>query len=131
MERQPVSSSNIKSIGYMEPILEIEFHSGGVYQYSKVVPEVYRSFLESESLGKYFAQYIKGTYTCEKIENVEAVGTIDQFQKNMASGIGVIDLNTLKEWAKGWIKIYSQKDGRNECCRETVVAFLTYAFDLK
>ena len=35
MIRQPVSSSNIRSIGYdsMSSTLEIEFHSGGVYQY--------------------------------------------------------------------------------------------------
>ena len=35
MIRQPVSSSNIRSIGYDSEsnTLEIEFHSGGVYQY--------------------------------------------------------------------------------------------------
>jgi KTSC domain len=33
MERQPVSSSNLKSVGYdpRSRTLEIEFHNGGVY----------------------------------------------------------------------------------------------------
>lgn len=39
MIRQPVSSSNIRSIGYdsKSNTLEIEFHSGGVYQYFGVL----------------------------------------------------------------------------------------------
>ncbi len=33
MERISVVSSNIKSVGYEKGILEIEFHTGSVYQY--------------------------------------------------------------------------------------------------
>ena len=38
MIRNDVISSNLKSIGYDSAscILEIEFHSGGIYQYSQV-----------------------------------------------------------------------------------------------
>ena len=38
MNRKPVRSSNISSIGYdsESKTLEIEFHSGGVYQYFNV-----------------------------------------------------------------------------------------------
>ena len=36
MYRIPVSSSNLASVGYEGGILEIEFKSGSVYQYSGV-----------------------------------------------------------------------------------------------
>ncbi|WP_394854027.1 KTSC domain-containing protein [Citrobacter freundii] len=38
MIRQPVSSSNLQSVGYDQATstLEIAFHSGGIYQYSRV-----------------------------------------------------------------------------------------------
>lgn len=38
MNRVPVSSSNIRSVGYdpQAQIPEVEFHNGGVYQYSHV-----------------------------------------------------------------------------------------------
>lgn len=34
MQRQPISSSNLKTVGYDADtqVLEIEFHHGGVYQ---------------------------------------------------------------------------------------------------
>jgi hypothetical protein len=44
MDRKRVSASNIRSIGYDagEQVLEIEFPSGSIVQYSGVSPEVHR-----------------------------------------------------------------------------------------
>lgn len=38
MDRTPVSSTNLKSVGYdaVNRVLEIEFHDGGIYQYFNV-----------------------------------------------------------------------------------------------
>jgi hypothetical protein len=61
MERMPVSSSNLISVGY-EPetqTLEIEFKSGAVYQYSGVPPEEFASFMNADSKGSYFHARIK------------------------------------------------------------------------
>lgn len=69
MKRQSVSSSNIASIGYDETneILEIEFLSGGIYQYFDVPNYVYGELMDADSHGKYFNAYIKDKYETKKI----------------------------------------------------------------
>jgi hypothetical protein len=65
MKRQTVESSALRSIGYDagHKILELEFiDSGGVWQYFSVSPQVYRKFIEADSLGSYFVKKIKGKY---------------------------------------------------------------------
>ena len=61
MERIPVQSSNLASVGYdaTSSTLEIEFHSGGIYQYDGVPKEIYDGLLSADSKGKYFHRNIK------------------------------------------------------------------------
>jgi len=69
MDRQPVRSSNICSVGY-EPetrTLEVEFNSGGIYQYSGVPETVYQGLMQAISKGSYFHDYIKDRYSCRKV----------------------------------------------------------------
>ena len=63
MKRIPVESSSLSSVGYdsENAILEIEFKSGGIYQYSGVPQDVYDSLMNAESKGKYFHQHIKNS----------------------------------------------------------------------
>ena len=69
MERIPVTSSNIASIGFDEDssTLEIEFNSGAVYQYFDVPLVVYEGMIEADSKGQYLAQHIKGQYRYVKV----------------------------------------------------------------
>ena len=69
MNRQPVSSSNLRSVGYdsSTKTLEIEFNSGGVYQYYGVPPIVYQELMNAPSHGKYFHAHIKGVYRYARI----------------------------------------------------------------
>lgn len=67
MNRQYVSSSDIRSVGYENSILEIEFHRGGIYQYSSVPLNVYQELMNAESHGQYFHRYIKNKYHTTKI----------------------------------------------------------------
>jgi len=69
MKRTPVDSSNISSIGYDEEsnTLEVEFHSGAVYQYFDVPLNVYQGIIEASSKGQYLAQHIKGYYRFVKV----------------------------------------------------------------
>lgn len=64
MERQPVSSSTILSVGYDEisTTLEIEFRSGGIYQYSSVPSSIYLALMTASSKGGYHARHIKRKY---------------------------------------------------------------------
>ncbi len=70
MNRTPVSSSNLGSVGYdvESRILEIEFNSGSVYQYFDVPASVYEGLMSAESHGKYFDAHIKkACYQFEKV----------------------------------------------------------------
>ncbi len=69
MNRQPVSSSNLRSVGYDSSTntLEIEFNSGGIYQYYGVPLVVYQKLMNAPSHGKYFHAHIKGVYPDTKI----------------------------------------------------------------
>ena len=63
MKRIPVESSNLVSVAYDvdEKILEIEFHTGGIYQYKGVPKSVYEGLMSAESKGKYFHKNIKNS----------------------------------------------------------------------
>jgi len=62
MNRQPVSSSNLHSVGcdHGSAALEIRFHSGGVDQYPGVDPSTHAALLAAPSKGRFFHAYIKG-----------------------------------------------------------------------
>ena len=69
MIRKPVSSSNLKSVGY-EPsthTLEIEFNHGGIYKYSNVPQAVYVGLMNAASKGEYHSANIKNNYTYHRI----------------------------------------------------------------
>lgn len=70
MKRQKVTSTNIRSIGYdgQSQILEIEFHSGGIYQYFNVLSTIFNNLMSASSHGSYFHRYIKGQYQSTKIK---------------------------------------------------------------
>ncbi len=59
MNREPINSSNIKSIGYEDGTLEIEFSQGLVYQYYGVPEELYESIFKAESIGVFVTKFIK------------------------------------------------------------------------
>ena len=69
MIRKTVSSTDIKSIGYNEEtkILEIEFHSEGIYQYSNVPKNVHSALMGASSHGKYFNRVIKNNFSTTKV----------------------------------------------------------------
>ena len=69
MERTRVSSSNIRSIGYgaQDEVLEVEFVSGGIYQYFGVPQQLYERFMAAPSKGQFFSAYIRDKFRTKKI----------------------------------------------------------------
>ena len=68
MERQPVKSSNIKSVGH-DPnsnTLEVEFKDGSVYQYAGVDTDKHQALINAKSIGSHFHQYIKSSHKFTK-----------------------------------------------------------------
>lgn len=69
MQREAVRSSNIRSVGY-DPetaVLEIEFHSGSVYQYLSVPPDIHASFMQAASKGKFLTAHIKNRFPFRQV----------------------------------------------------------------
>jgi len=69
MDRVPVSSSNVVSIGYEAntQTLEVEFKSNAVYQYFGVPQQVHENFMNSGSKGQFLQQYIRNVYPTSKV----------------------------------------------------------------
>ena len=69
LERKPVRSSDLSSVGYDErrQMLEIEFHSGGIYRYLEVPKETFAGLMESDSKGRYFATKIRDRFRHERL----------------------------------------------------------------
>lgn len=80
MERQPVKSSQIRSVGYNPElkVLDVEFGNGYVYQYSGVSQELFDQLMAAESIGKFFLQNIRPIFECHKLpqeENLTETGS--------------------------------------------------------
>lgn len=69
MEREPVKSTTVGSVGYEgeSKTLEIEFQSGAVYQYFDVPETVHKGLLSAESKGQCFNNEIRDEYTFERL----------------------------------------------------------------
>ena len=66
-----VDSEMARSIGYdeEEQVLQIEFSSGSVYQYSDVEPQMWESLQDADSTGKFFNSEIKGYYSSRRVDD--------------------------------------------------------------
>ncbi len=64
MQRKPVSSSNVASIGYdvASQTLEVEFNNGRVYQYLDVPQSMHEAFMQASSKGGFLNEHIKGSF---------------------------------------------------------------------
>lgn len=69
MEREPVASSTLKSVGYDSDRkrLEIEFRSLAVYAYSGVPSWAYEGLVIARSKGRYFEARIRDRYAFERV----------------------------------------------------------------
>jgi hypothetical protein len=68
MDRKRVNASNIRSVGYDpgKQLLEIEFTSGSIVQYTGVSPEVHRRFMSSPSPGSFFQDQIDENFPSKR-----------------------------------------------------------------
>jgi hypothetical protein len=62
MDRVAVESKTLRSVGYEDGTLEIEFVSGSVYRYFDVPPRVHEDLMRADSHGRFFSKEIRGTY---------------------------------------------------------------------
>lgn len=69
MDREPVASTNIVSIGYDESseTLEVEFASGTIYQYYNVGPAVFEALMHAPSKGQFLNINIKNAFAFSRV----------------------------------------------------------------
>lgn len=69
MERTPVSSSNVASVGYDDAssTLEVEFHSGAVYQYFDVPRSIFEMINQADSPGAVVNEQLRGVYRYARV----------------------------------------------------------------
>ncbi|WP_339919614.1 KTSC domain-containing protein [uncultured Flavobacterium sp.] len=67
MMRQNIHSTNIKSVGYEDGKLEIEFKNRSIYQYFNVPENVFLGLLNASSKGTFLNTYIKDRYRFRQI----------------------------------------------------------------
>jgi hypothetical protein len=69
MERKPVTSSHVVSVGY-DPeshTLEVEYKDGAVYQYGGVPASVYDALIHADSVGRYLRTLVQDGYTAHRV----------------------------------------------------------------
>jgi hypothetical protein len=64
IQRKPVNSTNVRSVGYHRGarVLEVEFKVGSVYRYREVPLDAYEALMHAESKGRHFSRNIRGQY---------------------------------------------------------------------
>ena len=69
MDRQPLISRALRSVGYSEQssVLEIEFQNGTVYQFFDVPKAVHESLLAAPPKGRFFDAWIKPRFVFREI----------------------------------------------------------------
>lgn len=69
MERKRINASNIRAVGYdaRSRMLEVEFSSGSIVQYSGVSEEVYRRLMNAPSPGSYFHDNVEENFPAKRV----------------------------------------------------------------
>jgi hypothetical protein len=68
MERNKVSSSQIRSVGYEagSQTLEVEMSDGTIWQYTRVPSEVYRRLMAAPTIASYYRDNIEEEYSRQR-----------------------------------------------------------------
>lgn len=74
MQRSPIKSSQIKSVGHDGDTLEVEFNSGSVYRYKGVPADTYGQLLLADSAGRFFRDHIRNSFPYERIPQEPEAG---------------------------------------------------------
>jgi hypothetical protein len=67
----PVKSSNIGAIDYdpSSKMLTVQFRSGTTWQYADVPPEEHAALMAADSVGSYFARFIRDLYAANPVDD--------------------------------------------------------------
>lgn len=64
--RTPVQSSNVRSVGWADEVLEVEFKSG-VYRYHHVPKVIFDRLMAANSKGQFINEHVKDVFAHERV----------------------------------------------------------------
>lgn len=69
MQREPVSSSVVESIGYnpTTAVLEIKLVAGAIYEYFMVPPSVHAELMKAASKGHFYGEFVRTRFNYRKL----------------------------------------------------------------
>jgi hypothetical protein len=68
MKLTPVKSSNIKAVGHKDGVLYVEFKGGKTFSYEDVSETKYHEFINSNSVGSFFARNIRNNHKASEVK---------------------------------------------------------------
>lgn len=68
MQMQPVTSSNIESIGHEGDTLAVQFKNGALWNYPGVTADTFDAMQKADSVGKFFNAHIKSNPKAKRIK---------------------------------------------------------------
>lgn len=66
MRREPVISIDLRSVGWENNILEVEFTNNIVLQYHPVPEDVYTALMQAQSKTIYFQKHVRNVYVSRR-----------------------------------------------------------------
>ncbi len=82
-----VNSSNIELIQYSGTTMTVTFRGGGTYDYDDVPAELFDRFIESDSLGKFFHDEVRGKFNNRKHEPPEEKAPASDLMQQLRDSI--------------------------------------------
>jgi hypothetical protein len=67
VRRRLVNSSSVRSVGWSDGMLELEYVNGSIYQYDDVPQTTFAALLAAPSIGAYVNTHIKPYYDYREI----------------------------------------------------------------
>ncbi|TDO44482.1 KTSC domain-containing protein [Kribbella sp. VKM Ac-2571] len=67
MRRRLVNSSSVRSVGWSDGTLELEYVNGYIYQYFDLPQPTYAALLAAPSIGAYVNKHIKPYYDVREL----------------------------------------------------------------
>lgn len=72
MNRQPIASNLLKSFGYEDGVLEVEFaKNGNIYRYAGVDQALFDKFQAADSKGSFFLKEINRKFDATRVEEAK------------------------------------------------------------
>ena len=118
MEMIDVESSQIESVGFSNQfgLMDVRFKTGSIYRYENVTEELFNSFKQADSIGKFFGATFKNDVETFPFKKIRASNKeIEKFQHEIITCSYCRNPNMEKDIVKKEIYQNGDKTTRSFC----------------